>query len=247
MKPVFAEIRSKLCTYERDYLQYTKCLCRGIELLLSGKPEEVVRQVFLYFLIHESELFPNTISVRTEHNNLDIAIYKPPTEEQFRPRQAPVVIVEVKREDAYLPDHKDQLFRYMKEQRTSVGILFNGNEVIVYEKGTEGVSKKGQLDSLSELRDLLKCVLCRDEVDLCEFQCARDGDVDSFIYLASKYGKYTVHQFKFTLKNTLMLITGCCFQVQGQRIYYDIYGKYGPKKRFSFDRCEFERLISMIY
>ena len=247
MKPLCAEIHSKLWIYERNYLQYTKCLCRGIELLLSGKPEEVVRQVLLYFLMRESGLFPDTIDVKTEHNNLDVAVYKPPTEEHFRPLQAPLAIVEVKREEAHLSDHEDQLFRYMNEQRTSVGVLFNGNEIIVYEKGPEGVPAKCCLESLSELRDLLQRVACRDEVDFCTFQRARNGDVDSFIYLASKYGKYTLHKFTFTLKSAPVPITGCCFRLQEQHVYYDVYGKYTPKKRFGFDRCEFERLLSVIY
>lgn len=70
MNPHYAEIRSKVCVYERDYLQYTKCLCRGIELVVSGRPEELVRQVLLYFLLRESGLLPDTIAVRTEHYNL---------------------------------------------------------------------------------------------------------------------------------------------------------------------------------
>lgn len=216
-------------------------------MLLTGRPEEVVRQVLLYFLMRESGLYPDTIDVKTEYNNLDVAVYKPSREEQFRPLQAPLVIVEVKREEANLPDHEDQLFRYMKEHRTSTGVLFNGNEIIAYETRSEGTPEKRRLESLSELRDLLLRLACRDEVDLRAFQQARDGDVDSFSYLAGKYGKYTLHKFTFTLKNSPTPITGCCFRLQEQRVYYDIYGKYAPKKKFGFDQCEFDRLLSVIY
>jgi hypothetical protein len=247
MQPLYAEIHSKLDIYERNYRQYTKCLCRGIELPLSGRPEEVVRQVLLYFLMRECGLFPDTIDVKAEDKNLDIAIFKSSMEEDFRPLQAPLAIIEVKREETYLPSHEDQLFRYMKEQRTSLGVLSNGTEIIVYEKGIEGVPEKCCLESLGELCDLLQRVACREDVDFSTFQRASDGDVDSFIYLMGKYGKYMLHKFMFTLKDVPSPITGCCFRLQEQRIYYNVYGKYAAKKKFSFDLCEFERLLSVIY
>jgi hypothetical protein len=222
-------------------------LSRGIEVVVSGKPEELVRQILLYYLLRESGLFPDRIDVRTEQNNLDVAVYKPPTEESFRPWRAPVAIIEVKREEANLPDHENQLFGYMKERRTNTGVLFNGNDIIAYEKGSEDNPTKRCLESLTELRDWLHRLTCRNDADTSAFQQARDGDADSFIYLAKKYGKYTLHKFTFTLKNSLTPITGCCFRLQDQRVYYDLYGKYTAKRSFSFDRSEFDRLLSVIY
>jgi Type I restriction enzyme R protein N terminus (HSDR_N) len=247
MKPCCAAILAKLCIYEREYLRYTKCLSRGIEVVVSGKPEELVRQVLLYYLLYESGLFPDKIDVRTEQNNLDVAVYKPPAEESFRPWRAPVAIFEVKREETNLLDHENQLFRYMKERRTNTGMLFNGNDIIAYEKGSEGSPTKRCLESLSELRDWLYRLTCRNDPDASAFQQARDGYADSFIYLAEKYGKYTLHKFTFTLKNSPTLITGCCFRLQDQRVYYDLYGKYAAKKSLSFDRSEFDRLLSVVY
>ena len=246
MTPHCTEIRSKLCIYERDYLQYTKCLCREIELVVSGEPEELVRQVLLYFLLRESGLFPDSIEIRAEHRNLDVAIYKFQSAEEFRPLQPPLVIVEVKREEANLLEHEGQLFEYMKEHRTRTGVLFNGNEIVAYEKGQD-TPAKCSLDSLNELRDLVQCQATRDEVDFCAFQRAQDGDIDSFIYLACKYGKYTLHQFTFTLKNSLTPVSGCCFRLHDQLVYYDVYGKYAPKKSFYFSRSDFGRLLSLIY
>jgi hypothetical protein len=215
--------------------------------VVSGKPEELVRQVLLYYLLRESGLFPDRIDVRTEQNNLDVAVYKPSTEESFRPWRAPVAIIEVKREEANLPDHENQLFGYMKERRTNTGVLFNGNNIIAYEKGAEGSPTKRGLESLTELGDWLYRLTCRNDADTSAFQQARDGDTDSFIYLAEKYGKYTLHKFTFTLKNSPTPITGCCFRLQDQRVYYDLYGKYIAKRSFSFDRSEFDRLLSVIY
>ena len=130
MSPSCAEILGKLCIYKRNYSEYTKCLSRGIEVLVSGKPEERVRQVLLYFLLRESRLFPDTIDVKTEYNNLDVVVYRRPTEEFFRPLQEPLVIIEVKREEVNLLDYENQLFEYMKEQRGNTGVLFNCNEII---------------------------------------------------------------------------------------------------------------------
>jgi hypothetical protein len=247
MNPSCAEILGKLCIYERDYLRYTKCLSREIEVQLSARPEELVRQVLLYFLLKDSGLYPDTIDVKTEHNHLDAAVYKPYVEEQFRTYQGPLAIIEVKREEANLADHEDQLLGYMKERRTTHGVLFNGNETVHCERMSDGGLCKRSLDSLSELGDLLRMLASKSDSDVCAFQRARDGDVDSFVHLVEKYGKYTVHRFTFSLKDRPESISGCCFSVDGQRIRYDVYGKYAAKKRFALERWEFDRLHSVIY
>lgn len=247
MSPSCAEILGRLSIYKRNYSEYTKCLSRDIEVLVSGRPEELVRQVLLYFLLCESRLFPDTIDVKTEYNNLDIVVYRRPTEEFFRPLQKPLAIIEVKREEANLLDYENQLFEYMKEQRGNTGVLFNGNEIIAYEKRSDGDFVKWSLNSLSDLGDLLQRLSSRKDPDIWHFQQARDGDIDSFIYLAQKYGKYTLHQFTFTLKDHPTPINGCCFRFQEQRVCYDIYGKYSLKKNFWFNRSEFDCLISIIY
>jgi hypothetical protein len=223
-----AEILGKLCIYERDYLRYTKCLSRGIEVQLSARPEELVRQVLLYFLLKESGLYPTTIDVRTEHNNLDVALYKPYVEE------------------ANLPDHEYQLLGYLKERRTTHGVLFNANGIVHCEKIPDGGLCKRSFHSLTELSDLLRRLASQADPDVSAFQRAGEGDVDSFIYLVEKYGKHAVHRITFTLKNRPDAITGCFFSVDGQHIQYDLYGKYA-KKKFAFDRGEFERLHSVIY
>jgi hypothetical protein len=241
-----AEILGKLCIYERDYLRYTKCLSRGIEVQLSARPEELVRQVLLYFLLKESGLYPTTVDVRTEHNNLDVALYKPYVEEQLHPHQSPLAIIEVKREEAILADHEDQLEGYLKERRTTHGVLFNANAIVHCEKKPDGGLCKLSLQSLTELGDLLRSLVLQTDLDLSTFHRAREGDVGGFVYLVEKYGKYAVHRITFSLKNRPEPITGCFFSVDGQRIQYDVYGKY-TKKKFAFDRGEFDRLHSVIY
>ena len=98
MSASYAELLGKLHFYKRDYASYTRCLSRGIELLVSGRPEEVVRQALLYYLIHGSGLYPGRVDISVEQDNLDIALYRRPEEESFFPCWPPVVIIEVKRE-----------------------------------------------------------------------------------------------------------------------------------------------------
>jgi hypothetical protein len=247
MNPSCAEILGKLCIYERDYIRYTKCLSREIEVQLSARPEELVRQVLLYFLLNDSGLCPHTIEVKTEYNNLDVAVYKPYVEENFHICRAPLTIIEVKREEANLADHEDQLLGYMRERRTSHGVLFNANDIIHYERMPDRQFNKRNLNSLGEIGELLRDLARCTDPDVAAFQRARDGDVGSFIYLIEKYGRYTLHRFAFTLKNRPEPIAGCCFGVDGQRVRYDVYGKYAAKKRFTFELSEFDRLQSVIY
>lgn len=248
MEPYCAELLGKLCIYERDYLRYTKCLCRGTEVLVSNRPEELVRQVLLLFLLHESGLTPSLIDVKVEYSNLDVAIYKHARHECFQPMLPPMVIVEVKREDATLLDHESQLLRYLRENQTGIGVLFNANENIVYEKGRESTPIHCPSRPLDKLREVIIGRLAHQEGDDASiFEQAQVGNVDSFIYLARKYGKHTLHKFTFTLKSSPTVIVGCCFRVEEQNVYYDNYGKYVPKKKFVFRREDFDKLIALIY
>jgi hypothetical protein len=71
------EVQKKLDIYTKKNNQaYIKCLIRGIEIPINGRPEELVRQIFIHFLIKESGLFPNRINIKVEANNHDIEIHK---------------------------------------------------------------------------------------------------------------------------------------------------------------------------
>ena len=242
------EILKNLNIYERNYTQYTICLCRKKEILLSNHPEEIIRQIFLYFLIKRTDLFPNFINLKVEYNNLDIAIYKNFALKNFRPLKPPIGIIEVKREEEYLPNHENQLLKYLDEQRSSMGILFNARDIILLEKAnsSNNFSKK-HLKSIEDVSVILSENLEKNNLDFSQFERAEDGNVESFIHLINKYGKYTLHKFTFSLKNISKSITGCCFTYDQNYIYYDLYGKYSRKKRFSFRYDDFDKLISIIY
>ena len=248
MDPHCSQIRDKLHLYKRDYLQYTRCLCRGIELQLLARPEEIVRQMLLYFLIQESGLVPDAIELKVEHNNLDVAIFTPVMDDDFQPFRPPLLIVEVKREEEDLSNHEDQLLGYMKENRGRTGALFNGNAILLYEKCGEDRPRPIRLGSLWEFRDRLQQLADplrnQNEQDLQMFQMAKDGDAASFVRLVEKHGKYLTHVVTFTLKGSPDPIPGCFFQVKEQVVYYDVYAKF-RRKRSSFPLHEFDRLLSL--
>lgn len=242
------EILEKLNIYERNYTLYTKCLCREIEILISNKPEEKVRQIFLYFLINQSGLFPDLINLKVEYSNLDIAIYKNFEFDDFKPFQPPTAIIEVKREEERLLDHTSQLTKYLNEQRSCVGALFNGNNLIVFERSDiESVFSRSCLDSIKDFPVVLRDALNKPNDDFLKFQEAKNGDINSFMYLIKKYGRYTQHKISFLLKNSCEVIIGCCFSCEKDYIYYDLYGKYSRKKRSPFNHHSFDRLLSIIY
>ncbi|URD48490.1 type I restriction enzyme HsdR N-terminal domain-containing protein [Chroococcidiopsis sp. CCNUC1] len=248
MEQLCKEILGQLNIYERNHTHYTKCLGREIELIISNKPEERIRQIFLYFLINKSGLFPNRINLKVEYNNLDIAIYKNFELEDFRPLQHPIAIIEVKREEESLLSHENQLRRYLDEQRSSLGILFNGKNLVLFKKAyKEAYFSKEDLKSIEDIPGILREALHQENNDRLEFEKARDGDINSFVYLVKKYGKYTLHKFTFALKDSCDLIIGCCFRAEQDCISYDLYGNYSRKNRFSFKYHAFDKLISVIY
>ncbi|WP_230966732.1 type I restriction enzyme HsdR N-terminal domain-containing protein [Nostoc commune] len=126
------EITTKLIKYSKDYQEYTKCLIRKIPIPINARPEELVRQIFIHFLLEESRLFPDIINIEVEVNNHDLEISKKQRNDDFKPHQSPLIIVEVKREDANLKNHYNQIQRYLKKSGCDIGILYNYREIIAF-------------------------------------------------------------------------------------------------------------------
>ena len=100
---------------------------------------------------------------------------------------------------------------------------------------------------MQDLSIILQEALNNLDNDLLKFQEAKNGDINSFVYLITKYGKYAQHKISFLINDSCEVILGCCFSCDQDYIYYDFYGKYSRKKRFSFKYHSFDRLISIIY
>ena len=239
------EISTKLSRYPKDYQEYTKCLIRGIQIPINGRPEELVRQIFIHFLIKESELFPDIISIEVEANHHDVEIYKKQIYENFKPHQSPLIIVEVKREDVNLKNHYAQIQRYLKKACCDIGILYNYHEIITFTRKNEQF-EINHLKSLADIKALILQTNNNDNYDLLFFEKAQNGNFDSFSYLIRKYGKYTTNKVVFKLKQQQSEIEGYFFNIQGNKVYYDLCGKYSQKQQ-NFDYQDFEKLISIVY
>ena len=242
----YDEIASNLMIFERDFTLYTRCLSRGNEVQVSGRPEEVVRQSLLYYILNQSGLCPECVGVRAETQNLDIALYKPTKDERFRLSRGPLAIIEVKRRGAHLPDHEKQLLEYLGTHRCNVGFLYNGDELFVHERGQVGWAAR-QLNTLTQLDALVRNTATQDDPDYGTFQLAAEGSLDSFLRLAHAHGRYTLHSFKFTLKNDPNPITGCCFRVRQGVVHYDVCGMFTVKQVPQFRPDQFDKLLSVIY
>ncbi len=239
------EITTKLSRYQKDYQEYRKCLIRGIQIPINGRPEELVRQIFVHFLIKESKLFPDIINIAVEANNHDIEIYRKQENENFKPYQSPLIIVEVKREDVNLKNHYNQIQRYLKNSCCDIGILYNYHEIIAFTRK----DNRFEANHLKSIRDIQTLILKSNNNahdDLLEFEKAQNGTFDSFAYLISIYGKYTTNTVTFKLKQQKSEIAGYLFNIQGNKVYYDVCGK-NSEKQPSFESQDFETLISIVY
>lgn len=238
------EISTKLSKYRIDYQEYIKCLIREIQIPINGRPEELVRQIFIHFILKESGLCPDIISIEVEANHHDIEIYKKQKNDDFKPHQSPLIIVEVKREDVNLKNHYNQIQRYLKKSGCDIGILYNYHEIIAFTKKDD----QFEINHLKSLRDIEALILQtnNNNDDLLDFEKAQNGNFKSFIYLISKYGKYTTNKVVFKLKQQQSEIEGYFFNIQGNKVYYDVCGKYSQKQQ-NFDYQDFEKLISIAY
>jgi hypothetical protein len=244
MNDLQQEISTKLSIYSKGYQEYIKCLIRGIEIPINGRPEEMVRQIFLYFLIKESRLFPDTISIVVEVNNHDIEIYERQVNENFKPHQSPLIIVEVKREDVNLYNYFNQLKRYLKKSSSDFGILYNYHEILCFTKINHEL-RINHINTLKDVEDIILNNCSNVNDDLSIFEKAQNGNFDSFKYLLNKYGEYK-NKILFKLKQYKPEIKGHLFRVQGDTVYYDVCGQYSDKQE-SFNFQDFEKLISITY
>ncbi len=109
---------------------YVKCLIRDKDLRLT--PEEAVRQLFIYKLIHSYKYPASRLSLEspihfgTEVKRADIVIW-----DKDRPT-VPYIIVELKKPK--LSDGKEQLKSYCNATGAPIGVWTNGNQISYYNR-----------------------------------------------------------------------------------------------------------------
>lgn len=116
--------------YKGVMTPFIKCLVRNKEIIL--KPEEAVRQLYLYKLIHEYSYPIDRIQLETpihfgrEIKKADITIM-----DKDRPT-VPYIIVELKKPK--LTDGKEQLKSYCNATGAPIGVWTNGEQVSCYNR-----------------------------------------------------------------------------------------------------------------
>ena len=239
----YKDLENKLHIYERDHLRYTECLIRQRELLLTNKPEELVRQAFLLFLIsHLSEIYPSLIEIVVEYNDVDIVFFRRHNIPAFRPYRPPILLIEVKRNESTLRDHQDQLVKYMKELRCDRGILFNFNEIILFEKFSDESFTDRNISDLISFKDYIVTIQDDEENDIKTFIEANAGSFENFKRLAVKF-KYS--RATFVSKEFTAPVEGFIFEFNGDEVLFDLVGHYS-KKKHSFNQNNFVKLISLL-
>lgn len=111
-------------------MPYIKCLIRDKEIKLT--PEEAIRQLYIYKLIHEYDYPISRIQLETpihfgrEVKRADITIM-----DKDRPL-VPYIIVELKKPK--LTDGKEQLKSYCNATGAPIGVWTNGEQVSCYNR-----------------------------------------------------------------------------------------------------------------
>ncbi|MEH2338824.1 hypothetical protein [Nostoc sp.] len=143
-----------------------------------------------------------------------------------------------------LKNHYSQIQRYLKKACCDIGILYNYHEIIAFTRKND----QFEINNLKSLTDIETLILQtnNNNDDLLDFEKAQNGNFDSFSSLISKYGEYTTNKVVFKLKQQQFEIEGYFFNIQGNKVYYDICGKYSQKQQ-NFDCQDFEKLISITY
>ena len=80
-----------------------------------------------------------------------------------------------------------------------IGILYNYHEIIAFSRKYNNWETYS-LNSLEDIKELILPKLNSIDNGLSEFEEAKKGNLDSFLTLTKKYGKYTTHKIIFKLK-----------------------------------------------
>lgn len=235
------KIKEKLNIYEKEYISFTRCLIRDVEIKLSGHPEELVRQCLLLYLLEKFSAYLSRIYFTVERDNIDIAIYRKCDHADFQPMLPPIIIIEVKKKEEKIINYEKQLLKYLKIKKCERGVLFNSIDVLYYDKGT--ITSDYSLESI--VTDVTSNITSKNN-DIHIFNKAKSGDLYSFLYLLKVYGKYK-NRIIFSIKDG-QIIEGFLFRIIDNKIYYDYYGVYdcdSEKKSIPFS--DFHKLISIIF
>jgi hypothetical protein len=207
--------------------------CQIRDRWFSATPEELVRQAVLVCLKNACrDISVETLVLRVEHTDLDIAIYSVSQHPDFRPALSPILIIETKRRDIHPVDteiNERQLKDYLHINRCRVGALTNCRTLWGYQQDGEHVHKK----ALHDFAELVAWIEREHEQaqQVLEqhqdwFNRAQAGCFDSFRQLVSIYGQgfSTTIAFAYERNQMPVLINGIAFKVTGEAVRFRVRG-----------------------
>jgi len=225
-------------TYECDGSTFLECYCRKKSFILQ--PEEEVRQAVLYYLLYHSKIDLTKFIIKVEHNSLDIAFYLKYDCPGFFPSLHPTVIFELKRDEINIDGCLPQLENYMSRFQCNTGVLTNSCDIILLNGACNRVAEKLNIINLENKINLLQ--LTTDE-DISNFEKAKLGSLEAFIYLINKFGKTS--KFTFLCKDYQIPITCFFFNILNEYILFDFCNTQSSKKQPKILKSNFLNLVSI--
>jgi hypothetical protein len=240
-----------------DGYHFVTCLVRRRVLVLT--PEERVRQALIWFLTvggRRAAGLSQHLRIGVEERSLDVAGYA--AGEGIDARFAPsvtAVILETKRSEEEIANHVSQLEGYMRRERCSTGLLFNGRQAIWATLNGDSTTSLFSLQPLDDLHDLEERIYfaaetssgflkaCRDQ-----FVAAQSGNFDSLAQLVSVFGGDASLTFSLAVqsKGSLGLVAAFNMSVvSDHEIGYWIKGM-PTKRKLILPRDRFHSLRSLL-
>ena len=227
----------EILDYEIDNVIYTDCLIRKRRLVLL--PEEEARQAFISYLQKYTNINSSNYVIKVEYKNLDIAVYNKYDLDDFQPYQSPILIIELKRKSLNVIDFEHQLFGYLELNYCDIGILTNCQQAYIYSKNN---NFKRKLLPHYELKRLLLSDNNLEE-DTIYFESAKNGDIDSFLFLIDKYGQSC--RITFQCSDYNVPIETFLLSHSNNYILFDFCGLKSKRKRPKVNKNNFIKLISI--
>ncbi|MDG4551423.1 MAG: hypothetical protein P9F19_18395 [Candidatus Contendobacter sp.] len=231
------EIDVSLNDFVKDGSTFIKCYIRNADILLT--PEEQVRQAILKVIYENLDLNTNFFITRVEFQNLDIAFYYNYQDKYFQPTQSPFLIIETKRDGTNLHVCKNQIINYLELNNCLNGLLLTCQTIYYLSSVSDYKLERIGLNGIKSIFNKMEPNLF---FDIKRFNNARDGSIDDFKYLATKFNTSKV---TFLCVDYSAPITAFLFLFKQDYIFYDICGVAAGIKKKRIKANNFLRLISI--
>ncbi len=234
-------------TFDREGQRFTTCPYRYGDIYFpDNKPEEKVRLALLHYL---SSLNATLFAVKVEEERLDISIINKTIGNLIDYIQ-PAMIIETKREEQSLIQHKQQLTDYMKKKKTLCGLPFNCCEAFFLEIQNDGSESVKQLNSISEIFTSIEYAVNKQRNDLAgeivEFNNATQGVFNDFKVLAERHRRNKKIKFIYRMKEKEIDVEGNLFNFKDDIVSF-VHCGYDTKidKKPFFTKKDFVRLVKI--